>query len=118
MLPGRRLGRRYEARPAGAVSVDYNGGMIPAEHRWLFWEVDPAMVDLERHRDYVLERVMARGDWAAMRWLIKTFPCSIVADFLTRRGERLAPRERAFWALIAGLGRVSKPGGGRARWAG
>ena len=43
--------------------------MIPTELAWLFWDVDPAQIDLERHRDYILERVMMRGDWFAMRWL-------------------------------------------------
>ncbi len=92
--------------------------MIPEELRWLFWEVEKDALDLERHHDYVLERVMARGDWDAMRWLIRTFSEPVLADFLARKGPRLSPRDRAFWSLIAGVERVSQPGGGRADWAG
>lgn len=92
--------------------------MIPEDHRWLFWEVDSTTIDLERHRDYVLERVMQRGNWAAMRWVVSAFSVAQLADFLTRKGNRLAPRERAFWSLIAGQERVSEPGGGQPRWAG
>ncbi|MBA3452313.1 MAG: hypothetical protein H0T42_04360 [Deltaproteobacteria bacterium] len=92
--------------------------MIPAAITWLFWDVDPRGIDLEKHRDYVLERVMARGDLFAMRWLARQFPRDVLADFLVRKGDRLAPRERAFWSVIAGAPRTESPGGGRPPWAG
>lgn len=92
--------------------------MIPAELERLFWDVDPAAIDLELHRDYVIERVMARGTWPAMRWLIARFEKAQLADFLQRRGDRLAPRNRAFWSLIADVPYQATPGGGRPPWAG
>lgn len=45
----------------------------PAAVTRLFWDVDPDGVDLERHRAYVMERVMIRGNWEAMRWLLATY---------------------------------------------
>lgn len=92
--------------------------MIPAALTWLFWDVDPSAIDLDRDRDYVVERVMARGDLEAMRWLARQFERDTLADFLERKGHRLAPRERAFWSLIAGVPYEAGPGGGRPPWAG
>ncbi|MBA3391103.1 MAG: hypothetical protein H0T89_00580 [Deltaproteobacteria bacterium] len=92
--------------------------MIPSEHHWLFWDADPTKIDLIAHRDYVLERTMARGDWAAMQWLIKSFERATRAEFLRRRGHRLTPRERAFWCLVSGLPNDTGSGGGRPLWAG
>jgi hypothetical protein len=92
--------------------------VIPAELHWLFWDVDPQTLDLERHRDYVVERIMARGNWEAMRWLIHNVERAALADFLRRKGHRLAPRERAFWSLIADVPYEHAPGGGRPTWAG
>jgi len=37
----------------------------------------------------------------AMRWLDRHVDRELLADFLRRKGHRLAPRERAFWSLIA-----------------
>jgi hypothetical protein len=91
---------------------------LPAEVARLFWDVDPADVDLDRHRDYVLERVMARGGWVAMGWLRRAYPPEVLADFLRRKGSRLAPRELAYWAVIAGIELPIPPGGGRPAWAG
>jgi hypothetical protein len=92
--------------------------VIPAELDWLFWDVDPRALDLDRHRDYVVERIMARGNWEAMRWLIRHVERAVLADFLRRKGHRLAPRERAFWCLIADVPHEAAPGGGRPPWAG
>jgi hypothetical protein len=91
---------------------------IPAEVVHLFWDVDPAGVDLDRHRDYVLERVMARGGWVAMGWLRRAYTPEVLADFLHRKGGRLAPRELAYWAVIAGIEVPVPQGGGRPSWAG
>ncbi|MBI2896152.1 MAG: hypothetical protein HYY06_21520 [Deltaproteobacteria bacterium] len=85
----------------------------------LFWDVDPSTVDIDRHRDYVIERVMARGGWSAMCWLRRVYAKEALADFLQRRGaSRLAPRDLAYWALIAGLDVPIPRGGGRPAWAG
>lgn len=92
--------------------------MIPTELAWLFWDVDPVQIDLQHHRDYVLERIMSRGDLFAMRWLITHVEKPILADFLQRRGERLTPRDRAFWSLMADVPFQAMSGGGRPSWAG
>src|SRR3954454_7029747 len=92
--------------------------VIPAELAWLFWDVDPTTIDLERDRDYVLERIMTRGDWFAMRWLIAQVEKARLAEFLRRRADRLTPRDRAFWSLIAEVPCHATPGGGRPAWAG
>lgn len=92
---------------------------LPPAVEVLFWEVDPAAVDLDAHADYVMERVMLRGGWDAMRWLRATYPPAALASYLERKGrQRLPPRELAYWSLIAGLPDDPLPGGGRPRWAG
>ena len=92
--------------------------MVPADVRRLFWDVDPDTVDLERHRDYVIERVMLRGGWEPMRWLRATYSCDLLRDFLERKGTRIPPRERAYWSLVSGGAPVVEIGGGRPSWAG
>ncbi|MEI8256145.1 MAG: hypothetical protein WCJ30_10790 [Deltaproteobacteria bacterium] len=91
---------------------------LPDDVSRLFWDVDPASVDLESHADYVMERIMTRGTLDAMRWLRATYSVERLADFLTRKGARLAPRDRAYWCLIAGVPCPVEPGGARPPWAG
>jgi hypothetical protein len=84
----------------------------------LFWDVDLNDVDLELHHGYVMERAMSRGDWTAMRWLRATYPKASLGDFVTRKGDRLAPRDLAYWALVTDTPVTVPPGGGRPKWAG
>jgi hypothetical protein len=91
---------------------------VPECVRRLFWDVDPDTVDLGLHAQYVMERVMSRGTWEAMRWLKSTYSREQLADFLLRSGDRLTPRDRAYWSLIAGISGPQRAGGGRPAWAG
>lgn len=92
---------------------------FPPEVRRLLWDIDPDALDLdlERHLDYLIERVMTRGSLAAMRWLRAHVPRETLADFLCRRGDRLSPRDRSYWRLVSGMPpRDEPPGGGRPPW--
>ena len=91
---------------------------IPPELHALFWDVDATRIRIAEHADYVIERVMSRGTWDAMCWLRRTFSDDVLADFLRRKGQRLAPRERAYWQLVTRAGGTQEPGGGRPAWAG
>lgn len=92
---------------------------LPPEVTRLLWDVDPSAIDLVAHADFVIERVMGRGSLAAMRWLRQTYDRDLLAGFLLRKGDRLSPRDRAYWRLVCGLPEERQaPGGGRPPWAG
>lgn len=84
----------------------------------LFWDIEISALDLDLHADYVMQRIMTRGSLEAMRWLRQTYRTEQLADYLNREGERLAPRDAAYWRLIANLPKTSKPGGARQPWMG
>jgi hypothetical protein len=91
---------------------------VPAAVLRLFWDVDPAAIDLDAHRDFVFERVMSRGSWEAMCWLRQRYPVEALAAFVSRDGRsKLSPRDLAYWSLVCGVDTPSEPGGGRPRWA-
>jgi hypothetical protein len=105
---------------AGRAGRDPNATApaLPEDVARLFWDVAPSAIDLVAHADYVMERVMSRGTLAAMNWLRRTYGVAELADFLRRKAHRLSPRDRAYWALIAGLDLPQVPGGARPPWAG
>jgi hypothetical protein len=92
--------------------------VVPAAVARLFWEIPLHDLDRLRHADYVIARVMTRGGWEAMRWLRETFSAAELADFLARKGERLAARDRAYWAVVSGADVSVGRGAGRPPWAG
>ena len=77
---------------------------IPDFLRRFFWEYDPRALDVERHADVIMGRIMERGNWDAMRWLRQTYPVERLRRFLEMRGQRmLPPRELNYWALICDI---------------
>jgi hypothetical protein len=52
-----------------------------------------------------------------MQWLRARMPAATLADFLVRRGQRLSPRDRSYWRLVAGLPPEDVPGGARPPWS-
>jgi hypothetical protein len=63
----------------------------------LTWEADA---------DLITGRVLAAGDWKAIRWLLRRLPKPALKDWLQRRrGAGLSDRQLRFWEVILGLPR-------------
>ena len=89
VLPVSRVRRERAAWYALAVASE----PVPDCVTRLFWDVDPAEVDLDAHADYVLERVMSRGSWEAMRWLRRRYTarvCWLTSSVDAASGSRRA----------------------------
>ncbi len=71
----------------------------------LMWEYDTAALTEATHLpDALIGRVMARGRWEDMRWLLDTAGRERLRIFLESRGARtLGPREIRFWSFITGV---------------
>ena len=84
----------------------YNRFMeIPASVRTLMWEYSLEEIPSgKRWQSAIIERVMQRGCWDDMLWLLRAFDLERLSDFLEHRGRKaLAPRELRFWATICGV---------------
>ena len=81
--------------------------VIPEFVKPLLWEYDLAdQAGEAAWEQLVIERVMSRGGWAAMRWLWDRFGPEQLGAFLCRRGHHaLPPRELCFWSLLCGIER-------------
>lgn len=52
----------------------------------------------------IIERVLERGSWEQMQWLLAQFGRVRLAQYLRARGYRvLPPRELRFWAWVAAI---------------
>lgn len=41
--------------------------------RYLFWDVEPDVLDISRHRRYIIERVITRGTWTDFKNLLELY---------------------------------------------
>ncbi len=49
-----------------------NSSVIPGKVSMLFWDVDPATLDLEFQKYFIIERVLNMGDEDALKWLCRS----------------------------------------------
>jgi len=54
-----------------------------------FWDCDPKTIDIVKHSDFIMHRIMERGTYDAMRWLQQTYTDSQRCLFLEKKGYRL-----------------------------
>jgi hypothetical protein len=91
------------ARPRRAGAVP---GRLPRRLRPLFWDHDFARLTWEGAADLIIGRILAAGDWEAVRWLLRRLPKPALRDWLERRrGAGLSARPLRFWELVLGLSR-------------
>lgn len=77
---------------------------VPASLRPWFWDVPLSSLSRERHRDFILGRLLESGDWDAVRWALRSYQRDRVAAFLQRRGaDVLSRRAWSFWASQLGV---------------
>jgi hypothetical protein len=64
-----------------------------------FWDVDLKTLNFERHKTYIIERILELGDEAAVRWLFATYSRSDIIRVL-RAARSLSPKSHGFWTLV------------------
>jgi hypothetical protein len=84
----------------------------------LFGDHDFARLTWEADADLIIGRILAAGDWEAVRWLRGLLPDPALQAWLERRrGAGLSARQLRFWELVLGLPRrqvnrwLTEPGG-------
>lgn len=65
----------------------------------LFWDVDPATIDLEKNARYVIERVLDFGTDEEVRWLWRTYPRTKIREVIDNP-RMLLPKTRALWTML------------------
>ena len=81
--------------------------IVPADFsRRLFWDIDPAALDLDRHRKYVVARVLEYGTLDDWRLLLRRFALTeIIATAQTLR--TLDPKALSFLSVLGNVPRDS-----------
>ncbi|MBN2000531.1 hypothetical protein JW935_23485 [candidate division KSB1 bacterium] len=71
---------------------------IPTEFKGYFWDCDFFSLDLQKHRNFVLGRLLQYGGFQAMKWIRNHYNIQEVNQYLKMRGNKeLDKRSYTFW---------------------
>ena len=77
---------------------------LPQNLAALFWDCDFSSIDLQRHRSFIIRRILEQGNWQALSWLRQTLGDRLIREwFLKKQGGGLDPRRLRFWGLVLDL---------------
>ena len=66
----------------------------------LFWDIDPSTLDPVRHEDFILGRVLSKGDPEAVRAIRAEVGDEALRAFITRAPHRLDRRSLRFFQVV------------------
>lgn len=71
---------------------------VPDHLSAIFWDGDLGTLDLDRHRDQIIERVLQDGTLEAVRWVLREYGDDVIRTFVSEKGaKRLDPKILSFW---------------------
>ena len=86
------------------TGYENSASKLPDNLKSLFWDCDFSSLDLRAHRNFVIRRILDRGNWQEITWLRKTLGDEAIKQWLlTKSGGGLDPRKLRFWEIILDL---------------
>jgi hypothetical protein len=96
--------RDAERLPMSERAVEETRGGIPSSLRPLFQEYVLEELDPRQNAFLVIERTLAWGDVAELRWLFATYGRERLSEWVRTSGWYLLPRRRfLYWCHFFGL---------------
>lgn len=81
---------------------------LPEFLRAYFWDVKFEELEVERHAFLVIKRVLDRGNFRDIRWLVKTYGRDKIRKVVMTTRDLARPTAN-FWADILGLDKTRVP---------
>ena len=67
-----------------------------------FWDVDFSRLDSAKNSEYIINRLLDKGNLKAAKWVEATYPIELVRKVLTTQKD-FSLRNASFWGLIFGV---------------
>lgn len=81
---------------------------LPTYTHRFFWDIDPASLNVDDYRVYVIERLLEYGDLPSVEWMLATFPREAIVNVL-QSSRRLSALSANFWALYFDVDKETVP---------
>jgi hypothetical protein len=77
---------------------------IPVTARPFFQEYNVELLDIDQHAALIIERILAYGNRAEIRWLLEMYGRDPVRDWVMQSGmSRLSRRRYHLWCFVFNL---------------
>ena len=71
---------------------------IPRQFKFLFWDTSPERLSFQKHKQYIIERILEYGDFDADRWLLTKYSEDDLVD-VVKKSKRISLKTASFYSL-------------------
>ena len=72
---------------------------IPDFLQPFFWETEFSQINIDKNRQYIIERILELGDLSAVSWLFSNYQENEIKEVL-EISRKVSAKSRNFWQLI------------------
>ena len=77
--------------------------MSPLAKKSLFWDTDINKLDLSKHKQYIIERILKLGDFDDYHWLRNKYSARDIKSVVLKEKSDLDPKSVNFWCRSFGV---------------
>ncbi len=75
---------------------------IPKLLNTFFWDVDTSKLDMQKHKEYIIERILEFGDVPEINWMFSTYKKQDIVEVL-KKSKRISEKSGNFFYKILNL---------------
>lgn len=72
--------------------------ILPTQFHNLFWEFDMYEICTLNHREFVIERILEKGDIVALKWILDNYSLKDIRLVVTT-SDNISSETKSFWQL-------------------
>lgn len=75
---------------------------IPTLLNTSLWDTDPSKLDIQKHKEYIVERILEFGDIPQINWMFSTYKKQDIVEVL-KKSKRISEKSGNFFYIILNL---------------
>ncbi len=72
---------------------------LPEEMYRFFWDTNPASIQLQKHANYIIDRILHYGDIPSWKWLLSVYERENIQDRVLM-SKQLSKKDTTFFSLM------------------
>lgn len=77
--------------------------MSPLTKKTLFWDTDISNLDINKHKRYIIERILQFGNMDDYNWMRENYSKNEIKNVIMEKRSPLNPRSISFWCRGFGI---------------
>jgi hypothetical protein len=77
--------------------------MKTLEKQALFWDVNLAELDAQKHKNFIAKRILSMGDFDDLQWAIKAYSLEFLRNIFLKSATQLDAKSQNFWNIYFNL---------------